>query len=179
MKLFKCIIFFTFLLIGTLAGCNSTKSNNTGTDLVTFPTREEAVTYFIKENAGNNMEWIKTTEGDEIIIKGTGNHQYSAYGIKNETNGYSVAKHTATLSLHNTIAGGAELTTRNGNDYTFYVVKHDKLDELSYETRTRYEFLPIFSGEAALSLTKGHVLGKDNSASQNAIQSTESIAVSG
>ncbi|MBU8907476.1 hypothetical protein [Desertibacillus haloalkaliphilus] len=131
------------------------------------------------------MEYIETTDDDEIFIVRSGNHQYSVYGIEHTNEGFLVVKLTATLSLHNTIGGSGEFTTTNGNDYTFLVVKKGKIDQLDYNTRSNYAALPIYSGDAALpiysgdaelALNKGHIIEKDGSMlPENAIQSTETI----
>lgn len=124
------------------------------------------------------MEYINTTDDDEIFIVRADNHRYSVYELKSTNKSFLVVKLSATLSLHNTIAGSGEVTTTNGNDYTFLVVKKGKKDELDYDTRRKSTVLPIYSGDVEIALKKGHTLGNnDTSPNLNVIQTTETIAV--
>ena len=171
----RYLILLPFLVIATLAGCSTDEFSHSATDQ-TFPTKEEAINQFLQENPRSDVEYIKTTDDDEIFIVRSGNHQYSVYGMKHANQGFLVVKLTATLSLHNTIAGSGEFTTTNGNDYTFLVVKKDKVDELDYDTRRKYTISPIYSGDAGIAINKGHIIENDDSTlHESVIQLTETL----
>ncbi|MCA0983534.1 hypothetical protein LCL89_05635 [Halobacillus yeomjeoni] len=162
-----------FLLI--LAGCSNNEYNSSDIEK-TFATKEEALHQFLEKNPRSYVEQINTTDNDEIFIVRSGNHQYSAYGMKRVNQGYIVVKLTGTLALHNTIAGSSEFTTTEGNDYTFLVVKKGKIDELDYSSR-KYSFSPLYMGDAEIALNKGHIKNNDGATlPESVIQSTEVIA---
>ncbi|MRG85910.1 hypothetical protein [Salinibacillus xinjiangensis] len=166
------VIFLTFLV-----GCES-QDYNAEQDV--FQTKEAAIKHFLDEFPRSDIEHVKTTDDDELFIVRSGNHQYDVYGMENEHNRYSIVKLTATLSLHNTIAGSAEFHTPMGNDYTYLVVKQNNHDKLPHDTRTKFEMSPILSGDAELSLNQGHIGVKSQSIMPtNVIKSTETIVSQG
>lgn len=172
----RYLVLLTFLVFAALAGCSKDGINNS-TISKTFPTEEDARNNFLIKNPRSDVEYIKTTDNDELFIVRSGNNQYSTYGMDSSNEGFSVVKLTATISLHNTIAGNNEFTTPKGNDYTFLVVKEDKIAELNYNTKRKYKVLPIYSGDADLAINKGHIIDNDNSdLPESVIQSTKTIS---
>ena len=150
----------------------------TDADTPGFSTKEAAINHFLAENPWSDVELIKTTEGEDLFIVRYGNHQYSLYGMVVEKERYRIEKLTAAISLHNTVAGSLEFTSPDGSDYTFIVAKQGQTDNLDYMQRTRYEYVPVFAGEAQASLNKGHLTSQDNAASAvNVIQLTATLAV--
>lgn len=161
----------TLFIISTLAACNN---SDAVTDKPTFSTKEESINRFLEENPQSDVEYIKTIDDDKVFVVRSGNHQYSVYEMKNSGDGYLVDKLTATLSLHNTIAGSAEFTTAEGNEYTFLVVKKGEVNELMESVARENKFTPIFSDTAELSLVKEK--NSDSTLLKGAIQSSETIS---
>ncbi|MCP3032538.1 hypothetical protein LF817_14515 [Halobacillus sp. A1] len=170
MKL-KHLLLSILTIFISLTGCSHNESSANET-AESFSDKEEATRHFLQENPKSDIEYIQTTEDDDLFIERSGNHQYRVHGMKKENEEFSVVKLTASLSLHNSNAGSGEFTSSDRNEYTFLIVKKGSLDELNADTRNTYTVSPIYSGDAELSLTKND----DLKSPANVIQTSEMIA---
>ncbi|WP_101842670.1 hypothetical protein [Halobacillus sp. Marseille-P3879] len=94
MRIFSVLI---LLLWPIVAGCSDEQTQTK--DKESFPTEEAALTHFIEnESPRDDIERVQTSQGSELFIVRSGNHQYSVYDRANENDEHSVEKLTATLS---------------------------------------------------------------------------------
>ncbi|KGP71032.1 hypothetical protein [Pontibacillus yanchengensis] len=150
----------TLLIIG---GC-SENSSKIKDKIKHFPSKHEALEYFIKdENIRGNIDLVTTTKSDQLLVIQWRENIYFVGELNEDDKGYYTGKISA--NVHMKIGGAWELNTMDGNEYTIFFDK----------TNEKTNSIKLSNEEYFISIEEGHTLSNNSLNGTTAIDEVDTI----
>lgn len=158
---FKSILIVITVLLVT-ACSESEISSKTKESIEYFTSKEKALEHYIEnENVKGNIDLIKTTKDEELLVTQWSENNYFVGELKKDNEGFYAVRISA--YVHMEIGASWELITIDGTEYTIFFNK-DKENS---------NFIPLSNKEYYVAVVEGHKLSENKLTLTNAILDIE------